>query len=89
MYPDFFRVAALKKIGVIRENLDEHPEKKILVDATLKKYQVAPYKNLGRFHRAPFKSLFRLQIKRVIISRIHNQLCIALLETTPCPISIQ
>ena len=42
----------------------EHPEKK-WVDTTLKKSLVAPYNNLGRFYRAPFKSLLRLQIKRV------------------------
>ena len=39
-----------------------YPEK----EATLKKSQVAPYKNLGRFCRVPFKSLLRVQIKRAI-----------------------
>ena len=39
--------------------------KKIWVDATLKKSKVAPYKDLGRFYRVPFKSLLRVQIKRV------------------------
>ena len=34
---------------------------KIRVEATLS--QVAPYKNLDRFYRVPFKSLFRVQIK--------------------------
>ena len=28
-----------------------------------KKSQVAPYKNLGRFYRVPYKSLLRVQIK--------------------------
>ena len=42
--------------------------KKIWVDATLKKSQVEPYKNVGRFYRAPFKSLLRVQIKQIIKS---------------------
>ena len=37
-------------------------------DATLKKSQVASYKNLGRFYRVPFKSILRVQIKQAIIS---------------------
>ena len=53
MTPNFFQAATLKNIWV---------------EATLKKYQVAPYKNLGRFYRVPFKSLFRVQIKRAIES---------------------
>ena len=52
MTPNFFQAATLKKIWV---------------EATLKKSQVAPYKNLGRFYRVPFKSLLRVQIKRAII----------------------
>ena len=39
--------------------------KKIWVDATIKKSQVARYKNLGGFYRVPFKSLLRVQIKQV------------------------
>ena len=41
--------------------------KKIWVEPTLKKSQVAPYKNLGRFYKVPFKSLFKVQIKRANI----------------------
>ena len=51
MTPNFFQAATLKKIWV---------------EATLKKSQVAPYKNLGRFYRVPFKSLLRVQIKRAM-----------------------
>ena len=40
--------------------------KKIWVDATLKKSQVAPYKNLGIFYRVPYKPLLKVQIKRLI-----------------------
>ena len=43
---------------------------KIRIDATLKKSQVALYKNLGRFYRVPFKSLLRVQIKRVTVLHI-------------------
>ena len=49
MTPDFFQAATLKKIWV---------------EGTLKKSQVAPYENLGRFYSVPFKSLLRVQIKR-------------------------
>ena len=49
MTPNFFQAATLKKIWV---------------EATLNKSQVAPYKNLDRFYRIPFKSLLRVQIKR-------------------------
>ena len=48
MTPNFFPPAKLKKI---------------CVEATPKKSQVAPYKNLGRSYRVPFKSLLRVQIK--------------------------
>ena len=48
--PNFFQAATLKKIWV---------------EATLKKYQVAPYENLGRFYRVPCNSLLRVQIKQV------------------------
>ena len=41
-----------------------HP-KEIWVEATLHKSQVATYKNLGIFCRVPFKSLLKVQIKRV------------------------
>ena len=40
--------------------------KKTWVEATLKKPQVASYKNLGRFYRVPIKSLHRVHIKRAI-----------------------
>ena len=56
MTPNFFQAATLKKIWV---------------EATVKKPQVAPYKNLGRFYRVPFKSLLRVQIKWV--NKIHLQ----------------
>ena len=36
----------------------------VFKEATLKKFQVAPYKNQGRFYVVPFKSLLRVQIKR-------------------------
>ena len=51
MTPNFFQAATLKKIWV---------------EATVQKSQVATYKNLGRFYRVPFKSLLRVQIKRAI-----------------------
>ena len=51
MTPNFFQAATLKKIWV---------------EANLKKSQVAPYKNLGKFYRVPFQSLLRVQIKRAI-----------------------
>ena len=44
MTPNFFQAATLKKIWV---------------EATLKRTQVAPYKNMGRFYRVPFKSLHK------------------------------
>ena len=50
MTPSFFQGVRLKKIWV---------------EATLKKSQVVPYKNLGRFYRVPFKSPLSVQIKRV------------------------
>ena len=40
MTPNFFQAATLKKIWV---------------EGTLKKSQVAPYENLGRFYSVPFK----------------------------------
>ena len=49
MTPKFFQAATLKKV---------------LVEATLKKFQVVPYKNLGGFYRVFFKSLPRVQIKQ-------------------------
>ena len=55
MTPNFFQAATLKKIWV---------------EATVKKPQVAPYKNLGRFYRVPFKSLLRVQVK--LFSRLKN-----------------
>ena len=54
MKPNFFQAATLKKI---------------CVEATLKKSQVAPYKNLGRFYRVHFKSLLRVQIKWAIVAK--------------------
>ena len=38
--------------------------KKIWVEVNIKKYQVPPYENLGRFYRVPIKSLLRVQILR-------------------------
>ena len=35
-----------------------------------KKIRWAPWKNLGRFYRVPFKSILRVQIKRVSISKV-------------------
>ena len=73
MPPAFFRVASthifsgwqLEKSWVsYRKKIGEHP-KKILVDATLEKSQVAAYKNLGRFYRVSFKSLLKVKIKQV------------------------
>ena len=59
--PDFFQGA--------------HPEK-IWVEATLKKSQVAPYKNLGRFYKIAFKSLLRVQIKRASIqNKVADLIC--------------
>ena len=52
--------------------------KKIWVDATLKKSQVAPYKNLGRFYRVPFKSLLIVQIKCLFVFEAYGtfaQIC--------------
>ena len=51
MTPNFFQAATRKKIWV---------------EATVQKSQVATYKNLGRFYRVPFKSLLRVQIKRTM-----------------------
>ena len=66
----FFQAGTLKKAGChtykSEKKSGEHP-KKIWVDATVKKYQVAPYKNMGRFYRVPFKSILRVQIKWAII----------------------
>ena len=43
----------------------------VRVEATLKNFHMAPYKNLGRFYRVPFKSLLRVQIKRAsVLERI-------------------
>ena len=43
--------------------------KKNWLEATVKKSQVAPYKNLGRFSRVHFKSLLRVQIERAIVAK--------------------
>ena len=51
MTPNFFQAATLKKIWV---------------EATQKKSQVAPYKKWGRFYWVPFNSRLRVHIKRVI-----------------------
>ena len=40
---------------------------KIWVDVTMKKSQIEPYENLGRFYRETFKSLLRVQIKWVLV----------------------
>ena len=48
------------------------PWKKIWVNANLKKSQVSPYKNLGRFYRVPFKSLLRVQIKRMCVNALKS-----------------
>ena len=58
----------MKKVGCHTyksEKIKVSTLKKIYVDATLKKFQVEPDKNMGRFYRVPFKSLFRVQIKRM------------------------
>ena len=52
------------KMGEIQKKLGEHPERN-LGRCYPNKSQVAPYKNLGRFYRVPFKSLLRVQIKWV------------------------
>ena len=70
IYPDFFQGGSLKKVGCHTYKSEKNQVstlKKIWVDATLKKSQVAPYKNLGRFYRVPFKSFLRVQIKWVTI----------------------
>ena len=54
MTPNFFQATTLKKIWV---------------EATIKRSQVAPYKNMGRCYRVPFKSLLRVQIKQAINNR--------------------
>ena len=41
--------------------------KKIWVEATLKIYQAAIYKNLGCFYWVPFKSLLMVQIEWVTV----------------------
>ena len=74
----------MKKLGVILINQQKNKVrtlKKIWVEATLKKSQVAPYKNLVRFYRAPFKSLLRLQIKRVIVCKAVSKTDIVLVPT--------
>jgi hypothetical protein len=48
----------------IRKKSGVNPEKN-LGRCYPKKSQVAPYKDLGRFYGALFKSLLRVQIKRV------------------------
>ena len=62
MKPNFFQAATLKKI---------------CVEATLKKSQVAPYKNLSRLYRAPFKSLLRVQIKRANDCNLYSTLSVS------------
>ena len=58
MSPNLFQAATLKKIWV---------------EATLKNSQEAPYKNMGRFYRVPFKSLLRVHIKGVNVFQIPLQ----------------
>ena len=53
MTPNFFQAANLKKIWV---------------EATIKKSQVAPYTNLSRCYRVLFNSLLRVQIKRASVT---------------------
>ena len=69
LQPRFFQGGSLKKVGCHTYKSEKKScelPKKIWVDAyTLKKSQVAPYKNLGRFCRVPFKSLLRVQIRRL------------------------
>ena len=68
MYADFFQEGTLKKVGCHTYKSEKINQvstlKKNWVDATPKKFQVAPYKKLGRFYRAAFKSLLRVQIKQ-------------------------
>ena len=77
MTHNFFQAATLKKIRV---------------EATLKKFQVALYKNLGRFYRVLFKPLLRVQIKRAIDNWetrviLVEQACFgAFLRANPCGI---
>ena len=69
----FFQGCILRKVGCHTYQSKKNrwtPWKKIGVDATLKKSQLALYENLGRLYRVPFKPLLRcrVHIKRVIIS---------------------
>ena len=66
----FFQGGSLKKVRChtykSEKKSGERPEKN-LGRCYSKKSQVAPYENLCRFYRVPFKSLLRVQIKWVII----------------------
>ena len=68
LYCDLTLVCTLKQVGCHTCKAEKNQVsilQKIWVDPTLKKSQVVPYKNLDRFYRLPFKSVLRVQIKRV------------------------
>ena len=87
IYPIFYRVPPEKFLRVVSNQiffqgaqliismtpnfLQAATLKKIWVEATLKKSQLAPYKNMGRFYRVQFKSLLSVQIKRATVVLYH------------------